>query len=171
MPNSFWEMVANTPWWVYLIFTYLIYISFLATKPRVISFRQLLILPSIFITLSIISLSTILQIDAYNIFLWSSALFLGIPLGWLQFFLQKIKAIKNESKLYIPGTWSLFFFCLFIFAAKYYYSFELAIDPKSIASSPYAPYILLLYGLFTGLFIGKLFYSLQCYKSGPYLVD
>lgn len=171
MSNTFWQTLASTPWWVYALFIYFMQISWIATKPRIIPIRSLLILPSIFITLSIISLAYLLQMDASTLFLWSSAMTIGIPLGWMQFYLQKIKAIKNEAKLYIPGTWSLFFIFALLFFVKYYYRYEFAIDPLTIATSPYAPYIVLFYGVCTGLFIGKLIYSINCYQSGPYFSE
>lgn len=171
MSHSIWQVIANTPWWVFFLFVYLIRVSYVATKPRIIPLKSMLILPSIFVTLSIFGLANIIKLDSYNILLWLAALLVGSSLGWLQFYALKIKAIKEGNKIYIPGTWSVFFIVLTIFSIKYYFNVELALDPASIAASKYGPIFILMYGLFTGLFFGRLAYSIRCVKSGPYLSE
>ncbi len=168
MPHAFWVSLASTQWWVYFLFVFLIRVSLVATKPRTMAVKTLFFFPSLFATLSIITLSVIMQIDSFNIITWTSGLIIGISFGWLQFYLMNVQAIKNENKLYIPGSWSLFCIVVLLFSLKYYYSAVLTLDPMQVAASPYGPYFLLFYGFCTGLFMGRMAYSVYCIKTGPY---
>lgn len=169
MTNSVWEIAANTPWWVYLLFIYLVRMGFLARKPRTVPVRMLFILPSILIVFSIFSLYHIVQLNAANLLIWLGAIFLGIGIGWLQYYSLRIKAVRNEEKLYVPGTWGLLIIVLVIFAIKFYFGYELTIDPSLFLQAKYSFWLLSVYGFFTGLFLGRLIYALRCIKSGPYL--
>ncbi|RDI45161.1 DUF6622 family protein [Aquicella lusitana] len=168
MNNSIWEIIAGTPWWVYVLFVLLVRFGILASKPRIIPFRQLLLLPAVFIPLSFASLYQMhLSLSLFG--LWAGALLLGAAGGWLQFRFINIKAIKNQSKLYVPGTWSILIIILIVFAVKYYYSYESAVNPGQIINPHINVWFALLYGLFTGLFIGRVAYALRCLKTGPFL--
>ncbi len=170
MTNSIWEIIADTPWWVYVVFFALMQAGFTATKPRIISIKQLYLLPILFLLFSFIALARI-QLDLTNFFLWLGAIMFGTGLGWLQFRALKIKAIKNEAKLYIPGTWSVMVIILIAFTLKYYYGYQLAIDTRLILSPKFAGWLSLAYGLFTGLFVGRITYAHRCLKTGPFMAE
>ncbi|NGX37998.1 MAG: hypothetical protein K1000chlam2_01167, partial [Chlamydiae bacterium] len=54
------ELVINaltgTPWWVYLLFVYFLYVGIKSLKPRVISLKKILILPLILFVWSLYGL-------------------------------------------------------------------------------------------------------------------
>ena len=168
--HSIWETAANTPWWVYALFIYLVRLGFLATQPRIIPVKNLLLLPTLFVLFSLFNLYSTVQVTALHLLVWLGALCLGCLLGWLQYAALKIKAIKDEAKLYIPGTWTLLFIILIIFSIKYYFNYESAIEPSALTNSS-SPWVLLLYGLFTGLFIGRMSYAFRCLKYGPFVTE
>ncbi len=169
MNTSIWEVIANTPWWVFAILVYLIRVGLLATRSRVVHIRRMLTVPLIFIGLSFVSLYNNPQLSNNQIAMWVGAFSIGSILGWLQFKALKIKAVKKTSSfLYVPGTWSLLTIILTMFAIRYYYGYENTIDP-AIAQSK--PWIFFAYGLFTGLFAGRIAYAIRCIKTGPYASD
>ena len=164
--NNIWQMLSNTPWWVYVVFIVLLQIGFAARKPRIVPFKRLIILPLIFLILSLVGLWEHEQFTLHNVFLWLIAMLPGIFLGWMQFHALRIKAIKNTHELYIPGSWLILGIVLLVFAIKYYIGYHEDIDARFIEHA--ARWMLLLYGFFTGLFIGRLSYALRCIKYGPY---
>jgi hypothetical protein len=166
MNNAFWQVLGNTPWWVYVVFVFLIYVGINARKPRILPVRQLVTLPSIFLVLSFIGLYEHEQLSSHNIFLWLIAMLPGIFLGWLQFHALRIKAIKNTNTLYVPGSWLILGIVMLIFIIKYYIGYREDTDTHFIEHA--ARWMLLLYGFFTGLFIGRLAYAVRCIKFGPY---
>jgi len=168
MTNTIWDKIADTPWWYFLAFAFLVHASFLATKPRVIHVRSIFLSPIIPITLSIFSIHHFIPMTTQNIAAWLDALVLGVALGWLQFYISNIQAILHQPKIYIPGTWQLFIIVMAAFSAKIYYGFTIGFDPNILSDPDYAPIFMFAYGLITGLFCGRLTYSVQCIKSGPY---
>lgn len=169
MQTSIWENIADTPWWFFLAVLGLIWMAWLATKPKTVAVKSLFLIPVIYIPLSLASIFLSFPITPASVFIWIGATMAGTVLGWLHFRVLRIKAIQNESRLYIPGTWTLFILLLLIAVSKYYYGYSFIIDPQYFIQAKYATIIVALYGLFAGLFIGKVIYSLRCVKYGPYL--
>lgn len=167
MTISIWEKIAETPWWIYVLYISLIYIGFLGTKARIIPIKQLFILPGMFLILSFCSMY-LMHLTLFALMCWIATIVLGMGLGWLQFRIFKIKAVKDEAKLYVPGTWSLLVIILIIFATKYYYGYELETNPQQLLSPKFAAILALIYGFFTGLSIGRASYAMRCLKVGPY---
>ena len=167
MTNSIWERIAETPWWLAVFFIFFVWLAFLATKPQVISVKQLFVLPILFFLLSL-GIFFYLPFKTSSFFLWTGAILLGAPLGWLHFRLFQIKAIKDQAKLYLPGNWGLFIFIMIISALKYHYGDALPLDVRMIYDPHIMTGIAVLYGLFIGLYIGRMTYALRCLKNGPY---
>jgi hypothetical protein len=171
MTNSIWEMIAGTPWWVFALFAYLVKIGYSATKPSIVEFKKLWMLPTALIILSVIGIDTIAHGAPKNLLAATGAALLGIPLGWLHYKSLKIKAVQDKKQLYIPGTWSVLVIILAIFAVKYYCNYQLEVNPEIFLRPQNALTILTVYGLFIGLFIGRMAYSFCCIKYGPYVKD
>ena len=81
--NMIWETLTHTPWWVYLLFFYLLKIGYDATKTRVVSLRKLFILPTIFLAISINTLLTSFYLSPATIIFYLISLLLGVCAGWL----------------------------------------------------------------------------------------
>lgn len=166
---TIWETIADIPWWLYPTVTYLIIVGFTATKPRVVSVKHTFILPGLFLVLSVASLLYTVHASLTNIAFWLLAIVAGSGVGWLYCLSLKIKAVKDKPLLYLPGTWSVLFIFLTIFAVRSYYGFTLAFDPLILTQPKHAFALVTIYGLFTGLFIGRSVYSLRCLKVGPFI--
>jgi hypothetical protein len=171
MQTSIWEKIADTPWWFFLFVIGFISLAWVATKPKIIPIKNLLLMPAIYIPFSLLSIALTIPINRIVVLLWLTGTLTGIVIGWLHFRILNIKAVKNKSSLYVPGTWSLFGLILLITATKYYYGYSLMIDPKIFIQAEYVNYFITLYGLFAGIFIGKIIYSLRCIKVGPFITQ
>jgi len=170
MAYSFWQIIALTPWWTYVFIWYLLYLSFKATKPRIVSLYTFILLHVICMALILIGLVSLIQINSTNLMLCLGSAFGGIFLGWLHFRLIKIKAIKHEAKFYLPGSWLLLIVIILLVSAKYYlFGYQVFFDPQVLKQEKYLSYILIISGLILGLFIGRMLYVLRCIKHGPYV--
>lgn len=172
MHDSIWQAIANIPWWIYGTFIYLLRLGFLATKPRIISIKSILILPGFLIFISLLSIYLNKQFNFLHFLTWLSTFLLGTGCGWLQFRFFNIKAIKNEAKLYVPGTWSLLIVIVVSFSSRLYFlNASNKIDFALFLQPPLVIWLFALYGLLTGLFFGRITYALRCLKVGPYLTE
>lgn len=168
MTNSIWEIIANTPWWVFLLFGYLLWVGFLATKPHQVHIKTLFLFPAFLFIFSLISLISF-HFSVTTILIWLGAMLLGASLGWLHYQSLRVRAVQNAQKIYVPGTWVLLFIIIAGFSAKFYFGYEIAINPEFSFQPTYYIAMILLYGLLTGLFFGRFLYARHCLKFGPYL--
>jgi hypothetical protein len=158
MTDSIWLQIADTPWWVYAFFIYFLYVGYLATKPRVVSFKAMFLPTGIFTGISLICilLSPLVIRNIPSLLLAAAA---GSLLGWLQYRFMKLKVMQNKSAYETPGSWNLFFIIILLIFLKFYFAFE--INFNLFLQQDYVDFFLILYSFSIGLFLGRLFYCLR----------
>jgi hypothetical protein len=160
-----WQTVIHTPWWVYLLLVYLIIVGLKASKSRIIPFWKIFVLPTIFLSISIQNLTTIENIEYLSISSWIVAMLVGSLFGWWQVKRLDIKIDKKSSLIQIPGSWDTLLVILIIFVAKYYFGYEKATNPVLVAQLNFKVSMLILSGVCTGLFLGRLLGYMSHYKD------
>jgi len=138
-----------------------------ASKTRIVSLKKLFIVPAIFGFMSIHTLMTSFQMTVFTVMTWSGAIALGAALGWIQIHRYALKVDKTHYLVQVSGTWSTLIFILIIFATKYYFGYELSVDPKLAEQTLFEFSMLTISGIFTGLFIGRLICYLYRFKTNP----
>ena len=157
---SIYETLIYTPWWVYLLFCYLVFIGIKATKTRVISLKKLFALPIIFSILSIETLVSSFKLSVLSISIYAIALSIGLILGWLLVKNQEMQFDKKYNLIQVQGSWSTLILILCIFCAKYYFGYALALDPNKSQDTLFEVIMLVVSGAITGMFIGRLLFYL-----------
>ncbi len=166
---DFWQMIARTPWWVALLFAYLTYGSYLATKPKTIPLRSFYILLAVVIGTSILGMAVLITVNKHNVMYYAGLLPVGLSLGWLQCARMNIKAIEGKKVFYVQGTWTLSIIVLSFFYIRYYYLHSLYFDPAILKTPFYSLLLMSFYGLFTGLIAGRLLYMHRILRVGPFV--
>lgn len=161
------DALQGTPWWVYVLLVYLIIIGIQASKTRVVSILRLFILPILFTVLSLETLLTAVTPDFFAVSSWLGSVMVGVILGWWQISLWRIQTDRRHFLVRVPGNWSTLILILIIFATKYYFSYQLAVDPQLLDQTWFEFSMLAISGLCTGLFIGRLLCFLYRMKTGP----
>jgi hypothetical protein len=145
------QILLHTPWWVYVLFGFILYVGIKATKMRSIPVRQLFIGPSIFTVLSIYILVGRIGDHFLYIIPWGIASIIGIAIGWVEMHRLNIIVDRKNRLLKIPGSaFTLILFLLF-FGSNYYYGFLSATDPERVKQIQFVIYILLVSGIGTGI--------------------
>lgn len=165
--KDLYQIVINTPWWVYLLAMYLIKIGINATKTRMVSLKKLFLMPLIFILMSVHTLIEYFTMNSFAISVLGFAMGIGILLGWLQVFRYSLKVDRQRALIQIPGTWSTLGVIVIIFTAKYYFGYKLALDPTLAKEMNFAISLLGVSGVCTGLFLGRLGCYLYRFKTLP----
>lgn len=165
--EAVWTALTNTPTWVYLLFAFLIWVGIKASKPRVLPIKKLFILPAVFVYMSTHTLLTSFAIHFIDVSIWAGAIFLGTVIGWFEIFRNhtKIKVDKQQHLIQIPGSWMTLALIIIIFASKYYFSYELDVDPALIKQSWFEYSMLSVSGVCTGILIGRALCYLYKYRS------
>ena len=155
MTNTVLFFLKETPWWVYLLFFYLVSIGLSALQPKAVSIIKLAILPVLFTALSVHTLMVSFAMTITTISVWAGSILLGIFLGLILVSGHNYKVDRKNLLILLPGNWITLILILIIFASKYYFSYELSVDPAVEQSLNFEFIMLSVSGACTGLFIGR----------------
>lgn len=170
MPSySIWGAFAETPWWIYLIFTYFLFVSWQTTKPQRVNSRTAISLPISLIIILYLIMPLVISVNLHNFLFLLLFILPGMIFGLIQFHFRGIKAIKNTRELYIPGSWSVFIFLMMLVIIRfYYYNYAVDFSLTSLNENNHPAIIMMLIGFVTGLFIARTWCLYRCVKFGPY---
>ena len=160
------QTLIHTPWWVYLLLAYLIFIGIKARKPSTVSIYKLAILPVVFLSLSIEMLVTHFDINFLSISTWLASVAAGSLIGAILVCRQKIKIERDKKLLHVSGSWSTLILILIIFIGKYYCGYALSQDPSTAINIKTEVLVLAISGACSGTFVGRmLVYIYRLLKS------
>jgi len=117
--------------------------------------------------MSINEVTTSLHLNTAYITACLIGLALGACLGWWQFKMLKIQVDQTKKLLKIEGSWFALFLILITFIVKYYVGYSLAVNQNM--SLQFTCGLLFVSSIFTGAFIGRLFYGIYKLKVGPHV--
>ena len=158
------QNLLDTPWWVYVIFIYVIYRGVRASQTRVISLARLFILPLIIVVFAghgLLSMTTLTMTLIIN---WLITFIVGFVIGW---WLMKIRGIKVDHKkglLEVQGSWISL---IVIFCSKYYVGYMSAVHPEVVQYFLFVNFIFALNGITMGIVVGHLAHYVYCFKTQP----
>lgn len=167
--NAIVDIANGIPWWVYVLFFYLLSIGLRATKTNVISLKRLFVLPILLVAMSIHTLLTAVQFNFFNVAIWVITLIIGIYAGWQQVHARKMRVDKKQLLFEVPGTWSTLILIMLIFVVKFFFGYELAVNPNLVQNVLFVFSMLATSGLFTGFFVGRLVAYLRHLKTEPHV--
>ena len=162
--DAIYQALKHTPIWVYILFGVLLARGLSATSEKKVPYEQIFILPSILFVLSLYSMFKNFNINNLSLLFWLGGTFFGTALGFLHFKSLKVKYNKESNSFIIPGTITTLLLILLIFASKYYFSYQIAIDPKLLEQKDFEFLMLSVTGCMSGCFIGRLAYCLRINK-------
>ncbi len=163
--KTIWQALIHTPWWVYLLLAYVIKVGLDASRPRTVSLFKIFIIPIIFSLISLHTLITCVNVYFLTVTVWVSAIILGAILGLWEVSHFNIQVDRGTKHIHLPGTWSTLIVILIFFAAKYFVSYELAVDPRLLQDSSFELIMLSVSGVCAGFFVGRLIYYLYVLKA------
>ena len=165
--DSIVEALVHTPWWVYLILAYCLFVGFKGIQGGVVPFGKMAAMPIIFTVMSIETLQKNFAIDIFVIATYAIAMIIGILLGMLFARMVGLEVDSKKWLLKFPGSWSTMVLILLIFSTKYYFGYELDVDPKLLENTHFEFFMLSTSSIITGVFIGRMVYYLMKLLKGP----
>lgn len=165
MENLFYALKA-TPWWIYILFGYLISVGVRALNPRVLSINKMFILPLILGAWSIYSLFSDLRYW-WELLVWASAILVGFLIGLkLVRSLKKMKVDKKKLLVHIQGSYQLLVLIVVVFIVKYFFGYFKATHP--FVSLGMHLLGVLASGAVTGIFFGRLVGFIRVFKDSKH---
>lgn len=126
-------ILAATPVWVWPVLACVVWMGLRAARPRVILPATLLILPCVFLLLS---LRTLLDGGgAATAFVgWLSGLLAGAAAGWAAG--RQAGARREGTRLHVPGSWIVLPAALTVFGVQYATGYLRAVAPATLQAWP-----------------------------------
>jgi hypothetical protein len=145
--NEFLYLIKGTPFYVWIILIYLLFVGIKSLNTRIVYLPKLFIIPLILLA---IKYKTFFSHDAIEFFLVT---ILGAIGGFLVCRGNKIKIIKHSQSIEVPGNYSTLIILISFFLVKYYFGYLKAIEHD--LAFKYSLVENTISGLFSGYFIGR----------------
>lgn len=155
------QIITGTPYWVWLLLLYLIFVGIDALKDSVLSLSRLAIMPLIFLLWSLFSLlgKAWIVLGVYPV-AWA----VGSGLGYLFMHKLAIKVDRTTRLIFIPGTAVTLLLSLGFFLLKYILGATYALHPLMKENLYVVSFDAALSGLFAGFSFGRFLKIVQEYR-------
>ena len=150
-----YQIITHTPVWVWGLLAALLVLGYVQTKPRTISLARSAILPIVMTALSILGTVTTFALQPSIAAAWLISAIVGVVL-LLKVFSQSADQFDAAHQVFhVAGSWVPMVLIMGIFLTKYGVGVAIGMHPELAQNSTFAIQISALYGLFSGVFIGR----------------
>ena len=149
------KILVHTPWWVYVVFSYLMFIGVRSLKTRVVPFWLTILFPLVITPISLTILTRSMRGILLDFVIFALALF---ALGYLGYFLtsrQDVVVDRTSKNISIPGSWVTLFYVMIIFFTKYYFNYTRAVHPHLLTEDWFRKMLIVFSGMTLGYLWGR----------------
>jgi hypothetical protein len=149
------QVIKGTPLWVWALLAALLWLGFRQTQTRVIGSRRAVLVPGIFVILSLAGVVTAFQGNALAIAVWGAGV--GVAVGVGQRLMPRLRATWRAAgdTLQIAGSWLPLALIVSLFFVKFAAGVSMAIHPGLASETDFVIACSLAYGFFSGLFAAR----------------
>lgn len=150
------SILSHTPLYVWAILAFLVYRGVQASRDREVTLRTMAILPIVMTALALVGIRSAFGLEGVPALFWLAGVAGGAALAWNLSGAGAIVAHPGRGVLFLRGSWAPLALMMLIFMMKYAVAIALAMMPALGHDTLFASTVCLLYGLFSGLFLGRL---------------
>lgn len=161
------QIVTHTPTYVWALLAFLLYRGALASRDREIAMRALFIIPAVMIGLSLSSMSGHGALGGGVWAVWGLGVLAGAVLTWRLAGGVPVVVDRAAGTVLHRGSWAPLMLMIAIFCTKYAVAVATAMHPELQQNLLFASAVTLLFGLFNGVFVGRLARYLAAWFSQP----
>jgi hypothetical protein len=157
-PQALGSILENTPAWVWGLFAALLALGLGQTRSRSVGLPRMALVPLAMTSLSLWGTASAFgssPLFGYVLLAWTTgaAITLGLTARLAPAADTRFDAASR--RLHLPGSWVPLALIMGIFLTKYIVGVDLAMQPALAHDAPYALVVSGLYGLFSGIFVGR----------------
>lgn len=149
------QILTHTPLYVWAILAFLVQRGMIALHDRDVEVRKLVIIPAVMLVLSLQDMNAKFGLDGWPLAAWAlSAAALALATGLSG--APRIVASSTPGSVRVRGSRLPFALMMAVFFTKYAASVTLSVAPQLRHDTAFAIAVCALFGLFNGVFIGRL---------------
>lgn len=126
---SVYQIVINTPLWVWPLMLFVLWLGWRGVAPRTLPPARLAILPLVGVGTSLAGVAQSLQ-PGLALAGWAVALLLALPLGYAIGSRRAVRLRAEDGRLEVAGGWFAMAFGLSIFAVRYAFGVLFGVSPS-----------------------------------------
>jgi len=162
--DMFRQIIVNTPVWVWALLAFLIYRGMRAAVGQETKLKTIFIIPAIMLVLSLQGIATTFGMERTAAASWLLCMIAGTGLAWHLFRGDGIAVYPERGIIFQQGSWTPLMLMMGIFFTKYVVGVMLALDPSHKQQVLFASVVCASYGLFNGIFIGRVLRIVTMYR-------
>lgn len=149
------QIVSHTPVYVWALLAFLLYRGYLASRDREVSLLKLSVIPGVMLVLALSGMSANGALGSGVWGVWAIGVVAGMALTW-RLTSGDIAIDRDAGTIHQRGSWLPLALMVAIFFTKYTVAVVSAMHPELPHSLPFAVGVTALYGVFNGVFLGRL---------------
>jgi hypothetical protein len=149
------QIISHTPVYVWALLAFLLYRGYLASRDRESSLLKVALIPGVMLVLALSGMNADGALGAGVWGVWAVGMLAGTALTW-QVTSGDIAVNRAAGTVLQRGSWLPLALMVAIFLTKYTVAVLSVMHPELPHSLPFALGVTTLYGLFNGVFIGRL---------------
>lgn len=167
------QILIHTPVYVWAILAFLIHRGVVASKNRVVRYRSVFIVPGIMLALGMNSVASGFGMGSTAGAAWLTGILAGAVLTWA----LTAGAVASHGTAHVVdraagtvwqrGSWVPMALMMAVFCCKYVVGASLAMQPALRGDPRFAIPACLVFGLFNGIFIGRLLRTVAAWHNAP----
>lgn len=160
------QILAHTPVYVWALLAFLLYRGYLASQDRELTLQKLAIIPGVMLVLAVTSINTHGVLGEAVWAAWAAGVAVAVALVWT---LSKGEIAVNRAAgtVFQRGSWAPLMLMIAIFVTKYTVGVLSVMRPELVHGLAGSLAVTTLYGLFNGVFIGRLARYAAAYLRQP----
>lgn len=148
-------IILGAPLWVWPLLAYLVWSGWRATRRHEFRPPGSLILPGVFLLLSVRSLLLRERMPVLVIVAWMIGAAAGAAAGWLTAKAAEAQPREDLRAMDVPGTWSILIVSLAFFSVQYAIGYWRATQPELLEQQPLIGVVPLASAASTFFFVGR----------------
>jgi len=160
------QIIAHTPLYVWALLAFLLYRGVLACRDREVRIRNLFIIPAVMLYLSVSGIQQYFGGGATVWACWLAGAAAGVALAWRT---NGGAVVFNRAAATVVqrGSWAPLLLMMGIFATKYTVAVLMGVHPAAAHDATIVAATCAIYGLFNGIFVGRLACYLAAWLRQP----
>lgn len=159
------QIISNTPTYVWAILAFLMYRGFKSAIDRELSIRAVIIIPVVMLALSVQGILSGFGVQPLVLASWGLAMLAGAVLSWNAVNQSNVRILADKNMVFYRGSWGPMIMMMSIFVLKYIVNVALHVAPELHTNMMFAIVSTALFGIFSGLFLGKMLRVLLMFQQ------